>query len=103
LQEDGSLLRELTDLFAREAPEQVQRMVAACRNGDLKTVGQAAHRLKGTAATFGAAEMRRLCIELESLARDGKPLDAADHMIQQLSVECDRVKMALNQAIGRSS
>jgi HPt (histidine-containing phosphotransfer) domain-containing protein len=97
LQEDASLFRELRDLFADEAVEQLQRMLDGRRHGDLKTVGQAAHRLKGTAGTFGAQQMQRLCIEIEGVVRGGA-LDGADHMIEELSVECDRVKLALDEA-----
>jgi HPt (histidine-containing phosphotransfer) domain-containing protein len=98
LQEDGSLLRELTDLFATEAPEQLHKMLEAHRRGDSNQVAQAAHRLKGTAVTFGAAQMQRMCIDIEGRARGGA-LEGIDHMIAELRAECDRVKAALDEAI----
>ncbi len=98
LKEDGSLLRELRDLFAVEAPEQVAKLLAAQRQRDGKAMAQAAHRLKGTATTFGAQSMQRLCIELEALARDGG-LEGAEGKIQALRAECERVKAALDQAL----
>ncbi len=98
LKEDGSLLRELRDLFAVEAPEQVARMRDAQRQGDGKAMAQAAHRLKGTATTFGAQQMQGMCIELEKLAQ-GDTLEGAESKIQALSAECDRVKAALDQAL----
>jgi len=101
LAEDGSLLRELRDLFVNEAPEQLHRMDDGHRQGDAKAVALAAHRLKGTAATFGAEEMRRLCMEIEGLARGGS-LDGVQSMIQQLGTECDRLRLALDQAIESS-
>jgi HPt (histidine-containing phosphotransfer) domain-containing protein len=102
LQEDGSLLRELRDLFSTEAPEQVARMLDGHRRADAEAVALAAHRLKGTAVTFGAGEMQRLCIEIEGLARNGG-LDGAEHKIQELSAECERVKLALDEAVDHSS
>jgi HPt (histidine-containing phosphotransfer) domain-containing protein len=98
LQEDGSLLRELTELFACEAPEQLCKMRDAQRQGDSNQVAQAAHRLKGTAVTFGAAEMQRMCIDIEARARGGA-LDGVDRIIQELGAEVERVKAALDQAI----
>ncbi len=98
LREDGSLLRELRDLFASEAPEQLERMLAARRQGDANVVAQAAHRLKGTAVTFGAQKMQRLCVELEAAARGGA-LDGMARTIAALSAECERVKAALDQAV----
>jgi HPt (histidine-containing phosphotransfer) domain-containing protein len=103
LQEDGgSLLRELRDLFCTEAPEQLAKMLEGRRNADAKTVALPAHRLKGTAVTFGAGEMQRLCLEIEQRSRGGA-VDGVDHIIQELSAECDRVKLALDQAIDHSS
>ena len=102
LQEDGSLLRELRDLFSTEAPEQLGKMLDGHRNGDAKAVALAAHRLKGTAVTFGAGEMQRICIEIEGLARGGG-LDGVERMMQELSPEFDRVKLALDEALDHSS
>jgi HPt (histidine-containing phosphotransfer) domain-containing protein len=102
LREDGSLLRELRDLFCTEAPEQLEKMRDGYRSADPKAVGLAAHRLKGTAVTFGAGVMQRLCLEIEEQARDGK-LDGVDRMIQELSAESDRVKLALDQAVDHPS
>jgi HPt (histidine-containing phosphotransfer) domain-containing protein len=101
LREDGSLLRELRDLFANEAPEQIHRMLDGQRRGDADTVRQAAHRLKGTAVTFGAEKMQQMCLEIEGRARSGT-LEGVDLTIQQLSTECDRVKLALDQAVDGS-
>lgn len=101
LKEDGSLLRELRDLFASEAPEQLGKMTDAYRQRDIKSLAHAAHRLKGTAVTFGAAEMQRRCIEIEQLAKESA-LNGVDRMIQELSSECDRVKLALDEAVGPS-
>jgi HPt (histidine-containing phosphotransfer) domain-containing protein len=98
LREDGSLLRELRDLFAVEAPGQVSTMIEARNRGDAMAVSQAAHRLKGTAFTFGANEMVRACQEIEQLARAGS-LSGIEQMIEHLSAECDRVKLALDQAL----
>ena len=71
LREDGSLLRELRDLFATEAPDQLDAMARARAGGDAKLLSQAAHRLKGTAVTFGANDMKRLCLVIEEAARAG--------------------------------
>ena len=95
---DGSLLRELTDLFATEAPEQLDLLADAKRRGDAKVVEHAAHRLKGTAVTFGAREMQRLSAAIEELARAGS-LNGVEQLVEQLRAESDRVKLALDQAV----
>jgi HPt (histidine-containing phosphotransfer) domain-containing protein len=98
LQEDGSLLQELRDLFAAETAEQLARMLQACREGDAKTLAMAAHRLKGSAVTFGAWEMQSRCVNIETLANGGK-MDGAEGLIGELASECKRVNSSLDQVI----
>jgi HPt (histidine-containing phosphotransfer) domain-containing protein len=99
LREDGSLLRELRDLFRTEAADQLGQMAAARSQRDAKALAMAAHRLKGSAVTFGADELRRLCVELEQAAQSGSRSDQLDGMIEQIQAECDRVKLALDAAL----
>jgi two-component system sensor histidine kinase/response regulator len=98
LREDGSLLRELRDLFITEAPDQLDAMVQACADGDAKLLAQAAHRLKGTAVTFGAKDMRQLCLEIEQLGLAGS-LNEVEALIERLRGECERVRHALDAAV----
>ncbi|MGO9057372.1 MAG: Hpt domain-containing protein [Candidatus Binataceae bacterium] len=98
LREDRSLLREIRDLFVTEAPDQLDAMVQACANRDTKLLAQAAHRLKGTAVTFGANGMRQLCLEIEQLGLAGS-LHEVEALIERLRAECDRVRHALDEAL----
>jgi HPt (histidine-containing phosphotransfer) domain-containing protein len=98
LRADGPLLGELKELFVTEAATQLSAMAEGNRQGDAKTVAMAAHRLKGSAVTFGAHEMQRICIELEEGAKSGA-LNGTQEKIQQLSAECERVKRALDQVV----
>ncbi len=98
LREDGSLLRELRDLFLTEAADQLSKMAEARRQSDGKALAMAAHRLKGSAVTFGAEELRRLCVELEEAAKSGSFGDL-EGRIQHVQAECDRVKLALDEAL----
>jgi two-component system, sensor histidine kinase and response regulator len=97
-EDDGSLLRELRDLFAAEASEQLARMLQAFQEGDATMLATAAHRLKGSAVTFGAWEMQSRCIDLETLAKAGK-IKEAQPLIDELASECQRVTSSLDQII----
>ncbi len=97
-EEDDSLLRELRDLFAAETAEQLPRMRQAYGEGDAKTVAMGAHRLKGSAVTFGAGEMQRRCLEIETLAKAGAMRDV-ERLIDELGNECNRVQSSLDQVI----
>ncbi len=101
LREDGSLLLELRDLFLTEAADQLSKMSEALRQNDAEALAMAAHRLKGSAVTFGAEELRQLCVELEEAAKSGS-FGGIDGMIQQVQAECDRVKLALDEALSRT-
>jgi HPt (histidine-containing phosphotransfer) domain-containing protein len=101
LREDGSLLCELRDLFLTEAPGQLDTMAQAGDRGDANLVAQAAHRLKGTAVTFGAKDMQQLCLDIEQLAHAGSLTDV-EAFIERLRVECDRVRRALDEALTAS-
>lgn len=67
--EDPELLRELVVIFLEECP----RILADLRNGvaadDCQKVEMAAHKLKGSVASFGAAGAVRLAFEMEEAAR----------------------------------
>jgi HPt (histidine-containing phosphotransfer) domain-containing protein len=101
LQEEGSLLRELRDLFVAEAAEQLNKMLEAYKQGDAHGIAVAAHRLKGSAVTFGAAEMQRRCLELEALAKSNSTA-GVDSLIAELSAECERVQLSLDAALDHS-
>jgi HPt (histidine-containing phosphotransfer) domain-containing protein len=101
LSEDGSLLRELRDLFLTEGPLQLETLAQARGRGDANLVAQAAHRLKGTAVTFGAKDMQQLCLDIEQLAHAGS-LPDTQPLIDRLRLECERVRQALDQALAES-
>jgi len=101
LQEEGSLLRELRDLFVAEAAEQLNKMLEAHKQRDTHGIALAAHRLKGSAVTFGAAEMQRRCLELEALAKSNT-IAGVDSLIAELSAECARVQLSLDAALDHS-
>jgi two-component system, sensor histidine kinase and response regulator len=101
LREDGSLLGELRDLFLTEAPGQLDALAQACSRSDANLIAQTAHRLKGTAVTFGAKDMQQLCLDLEQLASAGS-LGEVQALIERLRLECDRVRQALDAALTAS-
>lgn len=98
LRQEGSLLAELRDLFASETPKEIEAMLEAAGRGDCASVERAAHKLKGTAATFGATAMVSLCAAIELAAHAGST-PGIDQQIEQLRDQCEKVKIALDAAI----
>jgi two-component system sensor histidine kinase/response regulator len=87
------LRRELAGLFLEDAPARLAELEEAHRQGDREAIRRAAHQLKGTAATVGAAEVAKSAAELETMARSAG-LEAAPEVLARLRTELDRVRRA---------
>jgi len=77
------LVDRLISGFQKSLAEAVERIEAAQRGGEWRTLELAAHRLKGEAANLGAAALRDVAGRLESAAGSESPLVAS--LIQQLA------------------
>ncbi|MBF0194719.1 MAG: response regulator [Magnetococcales bacterium] len=66
---DWSLIKEITDLFFSDAPKQMERIQTAITNDDTTELLEAAHSLKGAAGAFGDSIVYDLAYELEQLGR----------------------------------
>ncbi len=67
---DLGFVRELVDLFLRDAPPRLEAMRAAVGEADHEELWQQAHALRGGAAMVGAAAVAELC-ELFEQPKDG--------------------------------
>jgi PAS domain S-box-containing protein len=58
--------------FMTDAPQRVERAVAACAAGDLTAARSDAHDLKAMAATFGLIALSKVAEAVETACREGK-------------------------------
>jgi PAS domain S-box-containing protein len=58
--------------FMTDAPQRVERAVAACAAGDLPAARSDAHDLKAMAATFGLIALSKVAEAVETACREGK-------------------------------
>ncbi|MFP5328372.1 MAG: response regulator, partial [Acidimicrobiia bacterium] len=72
LDDDGSGFRSLVSIFLREAPRRLEQLLAAASEGDTVAIREAAHSLRGSAATFGASRLAKLAQRIEEDARAGQ-------------------------------
>lgn len=91
---EGTLVNEVLGTFLDDIPPSQQILTDAFSQGDLETVRRTAHRLKGAAATVGAARIEAMCATMEEAARAGEE-DVVTPLIDQLAAEADRVQVAL--------
>ena len=69
---DGPTLRELITGFLDRLGERQQRLVEALGRGDLETLAETAHALKGAAASMGCQGLARTAADLERRAMLGE-------------------------------
>ncbi len=91
LQEEGQpdVVIEFIDLFLGDLPARRKAILLALSDGDAERVRAAAHALKSSAAYIGAAELARLCKEVEMAAR-GNDLVTAVRRSADLESEAER-------------
>jgi PAS domain S-box-containing protein len=83
-------LKELVDLFARDAHPRLEAMEQAYDDGDLPKLAAAAHALKGSASNLGARRLAQLCAGLEKQAKNGHA-ERAGQTLTEVSAEFARV------------
>lgn len=71
LSDDGTVIRQLIDIYASDAPKQLADATTALATPEMPSVARAAHSLKSTSASMGAKVVSDLALELEQQARKG--------------------------------
>ncbi len=75
-------LKELVELFLRDARARLQKMDTALAQRDASGLGAAAHTLKGSASNLGARHLASLCLSLEKEAKTGELGEAANILLE---------------------
>jgi len=99
---DEELLAELCDLFLSTSPAQLSEIEAAIAAGDCRTLGRAAHSLKGAAHNLAADPCAEAAFALEVAGRSGD-LSRASHLLADLRRELHRLQSALQRASSAAS
>jgi two-component system sensor histidine kinase/response regulator len=76
--DDHALARDLVGLFSREAPGQLADLRAAIARGDMPSVADGAHGLRGSATNFGNDPLLDTLTDLEAAAARGDAAGCAD-------------------------
>ena len=86
-----SVLGELLNAFLTAVPGRLEALDRAVTGGELVAVGDQAHALTGSAASFGARGMADLCRKLRVAAQDGDHA-ATVRLVDALHAEFLRVR-----------
>ena len=91
---DPDFLAELIDIYLDDAPRQVVAMREAALGGRIDDLVRAAHTLKGSSSSIGAAELSERSRTLELAGRAGALEDAVG-AVDGIEAELSRVREAL--------
>ncbi len=91
---DMSLLREVVELFSHQAQRLLPEIRAASQRRDARGLEQAAHKLKGSVANFGAREVYETALQLEMMGHSGDAAIAGD-MCSRLEKELADLQQSL--------
>lgn len=97
---DEELVQEIVGLFREDSPRLIQEIEHAVANQDADRLYRAAHTLKGSAGSIGAAALARAAQILETIGR-GHHLNEASPAWGRLQDELQRLHHVLdsNQAV----
>lgn len=86
--DDEEVIAEIVDAFCEDAPDSMEKVLAAIREEDFANLELYAHRMKGGAATIGAKTVSQNAAQLEQAGKD-EDLEAAESLIEQVQAEVD--------------
>ena len=84
------LLEMLLNEFVQKAPEKIESIETAIRQGDADSVAKQAHSLKGASASLSAKGISAMALSLEKVGRENRLADVK-HVMQELKKEFDRL------------
>ena len=92
--EDPDAVAQFVDTFLSGLPSQRLRLQAALRRGEVRSVLSAAHALRASSDTMGAASLAAACAAL-SAATENEHLDTARVFLPNLLLQCQQLEEEL--------
>lgn len=81
--------------FAKNNKEKAQGMLDVLSHGDLHSLGEMAHTLKGSSATIGASALEQACHALEAAVKEKKTAAEIKSLIRELAFALDTVRVSI--------
>ena len=98
---DGSVIREVIEMFLAEAPGHLQGLDAALERSDGVAVGKVAHALKSASFNVGAARLGETARDLERAGKAGD-LATAKRLVATVNGLFQRVEPLLRREMART-
>jgi PAS domain S-box-containing protein len=98
MDEDGSVLAEVVQMYRDELPGHRSGLADALRREDAAGLGRIAHALKSASFNVGARGLAERCMKLERLGRSGQ-IAGAEALVAEVDQLLDPVEAALCDAV----
>ncbi len=98
MSDDGTIVRQLIDMYAKDSPKQLANAAAALERNEMDALARAAHSLKSTSASMGATVVSGLALELEGHARQNDAVRAAEALERLRTAVSDTVAVFAKMA-----
>jgi CheY-like chemotaxis protein/HPt (histidine-containing phosphotransfer) domain-containing protein len=95
---DAALLDELIQIFFQEYPELAERLHEALENGDLRSVREPAHTLKGALGYLCLPEIAELAQRIEKASRSDDSRGLAE-LVERLTSSIDGVRSSMQPSL----
>ncbi|RLJ22792.1 hybrid sensor histidine kinase/response regulator [bacterium endosymbiont of Escarpia laminata] len=93
-----SILGKVINIYLESSPVLLESIHKAVTQGDGTALLEAAHSLKSSSANLGAAQLAKVCRELETLGREGRT-ETAGFLLKRLDTEFEAVCSALTREL----
>jgi HPt (histidine-containing phosphotransfer) domain-containing protein len=97
---DAELFVQIAEIFLDDVPQQLAALQAAHGAGDLTALRAAAHKLKGSVASFAAHDAHAAARALEQACKDGDA-SAVPALATAVRAQTARLVAALRAELGR--
>ena len=89
-----TLVADIIQLFINDSPKHLQNIARAVTNKNTEELLSASHRFLSSIENLGVLRMRKHCMELERLGREGK-IDGAPELLENLKREFEVARQHL--------
>lgn len=99
---DQQRFNKYSAMFLTAAREDLAKIAAALRDGDIAGVGKLAHRIKGSAGMIGARRFADSCARLEEQVRRADAAAAAEllaAMLEEIEAVAEEIRLASMPAV----
>jgi PAS domain S-box-containing protein len=99
---DGSVIRDVIEMYLAEAPGHLLALHGAIERSDGATLGRVAHALKSASFNVGAMRLGETCRDLERIGKSGE-LATAPQVVALVNGLFQRVEPLLRKELARAS